>query len=68
MTTTTSLTPVELHRTITTMSQFGGHFCAKLAEAWFAGDRDNRRRIEDAFQHLLTCYGPGSIFYHKANI
>jgi hypothetical protein len=50
------------------MSQFGGHFCAKLAEAWFAGDRDNRRRIEDAFQHLLTCYGPGSIFYHKANI
>jgi hypothetical protein len=59
------MTKAELHRTFAALQQHGGGFCSKLAAAWFAGDPDNRARIETAFPHLLEDFGPGSPFYPR---
>lgn len=67
MSTTTPLSPAELHRTFTAMRFYGGGFVAPLAEAWFNGDPDNRARLAEAFPDLLRKYGPGSPFYSAAS-
>jgi hypothetical protein len=61
----TTLSPTDLHRTFVAMEQHGGHFCARLASAWYAADPGNKRRIEAAFPHLLNDFGPNSPFFQK---
>jgi hypothetical protein len=45
------------------MERHGGGFCAALAHAWYKADQNNKRRLEGAFAHLLTEYGPDSRYY-----
>ena len=59
----TTLSPTELHRTWVAIRNNGGGFCERLARAWFHADDRNKRRLDAAFEHLLTEYGPGSIYY-----
>lgn len=61
-----TLTPQEQWRTFLAMQRYGGGFCVALACAWFKADAANRRRIENAFPHLVEDYGPGSHFYTRA--
>ena len=58
-----ALSPTELHHTIAAMERHGGGFCSALAQAWFRADGSNKRRIEGAFAHLLTEYGPDSRYF-----
>jgi hypothetical protein len=48
------------------MQKHGGGFCSRLASAWYAADGANKARIERAFEHLLTDFGPQSRFYSDA--
>jgi hypothetical protein len=50
-------------RTFAAMERHGGGFCAALAHAWYKADQNNKRRLEGAFAHLLTEYGPDSRYY-----
>jgi hypothetical protein len=50
-------------RTFVAMERHGGGFCSALAQAWFRADASNKRRIEGAFAHLLTEYGPDSRYF-----
>ena len=59
----TTLSPTELHRTWVAIERNGGGFCEKLARAWFHGDYRNKARLDHAFEHLLTEFGPGSLYY-----
>jgi hypothetical protein len=59
----TALSPTELHHTIVAMERHGGGFCSALAQAWFRADQTNKRRLEEAFAHLLTEYGPDSHYF-----
>jgi hypothetical protein len=59
----TTLSPTELHRTWAAIRDNGGGFCAHLARAWFHADGLNKCRLDAAFKHLLTEYGPGSRHY-----
>jgi len=63
MSVTTTLSPTQLHRTWVAIERHGGGFCEKLARAWFHADDRNKRRLDSAFEHLLTEFGPGSIYY-----
>jgi hypothetical protein len=45
-----------------TMRCYGGHFCAKLADAICAADTSNKQKILIAFPEIVEKYGPGSIF------
>ena len=45
-----------------TMRAFGGHFCAKLADAYSAADLSNKAKILNAWPELLEKYGPESRF------
>jgi hypothetical protein len=62
---TTTLTQQELYITMRSMEVHGGGFCRALAQAWYAADRGNRHRIEQAFPHLLIDFGPTSPFYEQ---
>ena len=44
------------------MQKFGGHFCAKLADAIRAADSTNKRKILHAFPEMIRDYGPESRF------
>jgi hypothetical protein len=66
MSTAITLSPVQLHRTFAAMQKHGGGFCSRLASAWYAADGANKARIERAFEHLLTDFGPQSRFYSDA--
>jgi hypothetical protein len=59
----TTLSPTQLHRTWVAIERHGGGFCERLACAWFHADDRNKARLDHAFGHLLTEYGPGSIYY-----
>ena len=59
----TTLTPTELHRTWVAIERNGGGFCEKLARAWFHAYDRNKARLDHAFEHLLTEFGPGSLYY-----
>lgn len=59
----TTLSPTQLHRTWVRIERNGGGFCERLARAWFHADDRNKARLNDTFEHLLTEYGPGSIYY-----
>lgn len=61
--TLTTLSPVQMHRTVASMERHGGGFCRALAQAWYLADRGNRARLESAFAHVLSDYAPGSGFY-----
>jgi hypothetical protein len=63
----TDLTPTELHYTWVSIERFGGGFCERLARAWFHGDDRNKARLNQAFEHLITEFGPGSRFYSHAS-
>lgn len=63
MNVTTPLSPTQLHRTWVAIERNGGGFCERLARAWFHADDRNKARLNDAFAHLLTEYGPGSRCY-----
>lgn len=63
--TLTTLSPVQLHRTVASMERHGGGFCRALAQAWYLADRANRARIEAAFAHVLSGFAPGSGFYEE---
>jgi hypothetical protein len=65
--TSTTLSPLQLHRTFCVMQQHGGGFCSQLAAAWFIADSSNRARIEAAFPHLLADFGPGSRFFNEVS-
>jgi len=45
-----------------TMRRYGGHFCAKLADAICAADQTNKHRILFAFPEIVRDYGPDSRF------
>ena len=62
--TTDTLDRLQLHRTFEAMQRYGGGFCGKLAQAWFAADPRNKARIEQAFPELLDDFGPGSAFFN----
>lgn len=64
--TTTTLSPTQLHRTWVAIERHGGGFCERLARAWFHADDRNKARLNEAFEHLLTEYGPGSRCYVDA--
>lgn len=61
--TLTTLSPVQMHRTIASMERHGGGFCRALAQAWYLADPNNKRRLSDAFAHVLANFAPGSGFY-----
>jgi hypothetical protein len=61
----TTLSPTELHHTIAAMERHGGGFCRALAGAWYAADPSNKRRLENAFNHILEDFAPGSYFYNR---
>jgi hypothetical protein len=63
----TTLSRTDLHRTFLAMECHGGHFCARLAGAWYAADPGNKRRIEAAFPHLLEDFGPNSRYFYLQN-
>jgi hypothetical protein len=65
---TTTTTREQLYYTFASMHRHGGSFCAALALAWCKGDSTNKRRIEDAFPHLLEDFGPGSRYYSEVSI
>ena len=60
---TEQLTRTELHRTWVAIERNAGGFGEKLARAWFHGDDRNKARLNDAFAHWITEYGPGSRCY-----
>ena len=64
---TSHLTPQQLHRTFLAMERHGGGFCSRLAAAWYAADPGNRRRLEDAFPHLIDDFGPNSAYFYLQN-
>ena len=70
MTSTTfaTYTPHDQWRTFLAMERHGGGFCAALAQAWYKADTNNKRRIENAFPHLLEDYGPDSNYFYLQNI
>jgi hypothetical protein len=51
------------HKTIQNMEKYGGGFCEKLAQAWYAADVRNKQRIEAAFPDYILEYGPGGSFW-----
>lgn len=59
----TALSPTELHHTVAAMERHGGGFCRALAAAWYVADPSNKRRLENAFNHILTEYGPDSRYF-----
>jgi hypothetical protein len=69
MTSTTfaTLTAHDQWRTFLAMECHGGGFCRALANAWYKADGGNKRRIESAFPHLLTEFGPNSAYFHMQN-
>jgi hypothetical protein len=64
---TSTLSRTDLHRTFLAMERHGGHFCARLAGAWYAADPGNKQRIEAAFPHLLEDFGPNSAYFRLQN-
>jgi hypothetical protein len=64
----TTLTREQLYYTFASMARHGGGFCAALAQAWMLADPTNKRRIEDAFPHLLEDFGPGSRYYSEVSL
>ena len=64
----TTLTREQLYYTFASMHRHGGGFCAALSRAWMLADPTNKRRIEDAFPHLLEDFGPGSRYYSEVSI
>lgn len=46
------------------MFHYGGSFAQGLALALRHADRDNARRIYEAFPELLIPYAPGGRFHH----
>lgn len=44
------------HKVFTTMRNMGGNFSTKLAEAWFAGDFENRERIKTTWVEYYKRY------------
>lgn len=50
-----------------TMRRYGGHFCAKLADAICVADSSNKRKIIVAFPDIVSKYGPGSAFAKTIN-
>ena len=65
--TTAQLSRTQLHRTWVAIERHGGGFCEKLARAWFHADDRNKARLDSAFEHLLTEYGPGSTYFYLQN-
>lgn len=45
--------------TLRSMSNMGGMFTRRLAEAWCYADSGNAKRLAQAFPDLLQAYGPG---------
>lgn len=64
----TTLSNTQRHRTVASMERHGGGFCRALAQAWYIGDSGNKRRLEDAFAHILEEFGPGSHYYSEDSI
>lgn len=50
-------------RTADAMRDYGGGFVSSLANALARADRDNARRLYDAFADLLIPYAPGGRFH-----
>lgn len=48
--------PVSDYAIADTMLRHGGSFVRKLAEAWLAGDPENRVRVQQAFPDLWEKY------------
>ena len=46
----------EKHEAMWLMRDTGGSFAKALAAAWFAADKDNKKRIEVAFADLFSVY------------
>jgi hypothetical protein len=59
----TTLSNAQRHRTVASMERHGGGFCRALAQAWYVADIGNKRRLEDAFAHILEDFAPGSGYY-----
>ena len=57
------LSPIDKYRIFEAMERHGGGFCQALARAWHKADPGNKARIEQAFTHLLTDFGPSSPFF-----
>lgn len=63
-----TLSRTEIFHTFAAMERHGGGFCRALAQAWYIGDCGNKRRLEDAFAHILKKFGPGSCYYSEVTI
>ena len=61
----TTLTAHDQWRTFLAMERHGGGFCRALASAWYVADPSNKRRLENAFNHILEDFAPGSYFYNR---
>jgi hypothetical protein len=47
---------VTRHEVLDAMIQYGGGFVRHLAEAWIRADKDNDRRLREAFPHYWQQY------------
>lgn len=57
------MTADEQSKTLRAMTNMGGGFARRLAEAWNVADRTNSDRLGDAFDDLVQQFGPGSPNY-----
>lgn len=48
------------------MMMYGGSFLKALGEAWLHADESNKRKLIAAFPDYVALYGPGSLFYKRA--
>lgn len=60
---TTTLSPVQIHRTWLAAQHHGGGFISALAAAWLRADATNRARLTAAFPEVVERFGPGTGFY-----
>jgi len=56
---TLTMTHADYHRAADLMIRQGGSFAAAIAEAYFAADSENRRRLLEAFGDLFERFHRG---------
>ena len=59
------MTTEQQFATLYAMSVYGGGFASQLSEAWKRADSSNSAKLGEAFQDLVSKFGPGSDFYRS---
>jgi hypothetical protein len=55
----------ELLKAAHNMVYYGGGFAARIADAYFVADSENKQRLLTAFGHLFEKYAPGQGWGHE---